>query len=182
MAPPAHSPTCPCTRWPGCCLLIPAGPSPVPTLAPLQGLRQGPDGRGRTLGGSPRVLGSSPSEFLAEPGCRWWGMGLGGPGGSQLCNQAALRVASPRQGVGRVEAGEQREGRAPPASSAPLRPGAWLVAQEIQEGLQESAGDRGSWRGLVQPPGLMKIRGEALRPQPELVLAPLPTPASPSVA
>lgn len=57
-----------------------SGPCPASTLAPLQGPGKGPNGQGRTLGRSPPVLGRNYSEFLAQPSCRWWGMGHGSQG------------------------------------------------------------------------------------------------------
>lgn len=90
-------------------------PPPAPTLVPPKGPGQGHGGRGRTLGWSPWVLGSSPSVFLAEPGCRWWGMGGGRPGAASC----VIRRHSPRAG------GEARRVRPqPPPAPQTGRPGA----------------------------------------------------------
>lgn len=108
---PAHSPTCSCT------LLARLVPSPAcwPLSSPDLGASaprpgQGSDDWGRTLGWSPRVLGSSPSEFLAELGCRWWGMGLGRPGAASCVMR---QHSTSRQEVGRAGAQVSR-GRAQP--------------------------------------------------------------------
>lgn len=81
---PSHFSTCPCTQLEGRGPLLPAG------------LGQGSGDRGRTLGWSPWVLGSSPSEFLAEPRLQVVGNGPRVARGSQLCNQAGAHHSQPQ--------------------------------------------------------------------------------------
>lgn len=97
-------------------------------------------------------------------------------GGSQLCKQAALTVASP--GRGAQSRGEVSRGKAgPPASSSPARAGqgrAGLLAQGAPQGLQESAGDLGSWRSPApRPDETHKVNAAASQPS----WSPLPFPS-----
>lgn len=184
--PPAPGPS-----WPGWCLLLPAGSTPASTLAPLYGPEQGPDGQSRMLGCSPRVLGSSPSEFLAEPGCRWWGTGLGWPGAASCAIRRALtksRSSSSEQGGGQGRGlGEQREAAASPVSSSPGRltgsvPWRLSTSQETPRGCRILSWELGPshnplqppWHSPAEPSGLMENQKlNAAASPPELVLASL---------
>lgn len=91
--PPCCFSTWPCTQRAG---WEPSSCWPVSSLllgAPV-GSRAGPWWPGQ--GWSPWVLGSSQSVFLAEPGCRWWGMG-GGRLGAASC---VIRRHSPQPAPG----------------------------------------------------------------------------------
>lgn len=107
-------------------------------LGASSGPGKDPDGQGRTLGWRPRVLGCSPSEFLAEPVCRWWGAGPVA-GGSQLCNQAGSHHSQPKGGgaQGGAEGGPAHLPPAPLAAQPRVSRGE-LRVQEAQEELPEA--------------------------------------------
>lgn len=173
---PACSPTCPCTQLAGGWCLLPAGPSPALTLAPLQSQGRALMAGAEPWAGAHRCLEAAPVsswQSQAAGGGECAGGGQGQPAVSSGRLSGRRKAASCGQSRG---GGAQRAGLAPPASNSPPRNGG-SVPRKLRRRCrsQQEAGTIVPCCRAAQPPSLMENRKlNAAASQPELVLASLP--------